>query len=126
MDIVYPHFVDEAYEVKHNPSHRWFYKKGMTQDDAVVFKLFDSLRSEATGESSPCCVIRMFAHLCSVSSFCVHRPVSAVGHAEACQHRGQGHRPWIVKLVTGEMQRPIRSPAVTFLTYFVSFLTPPR
>ncbi|KAK4153512.1 hypothetical protein C8A00DRAFT_43574 [Chaetomidium leptoderma] len=48
MDIVYPHFVDEAYEVKHNPSHRWFYKKGMTQEDAIVFKLHDSLRSEAT------------------------------------------------------------------------------
>ncbi|KAL2142847.1 hypothetical protein VTI28DRAFT_678 [Corynascus sepedonium] len=48
MDIVYPHFVDEAYEVKHNPSHRWFYKKGMTQEDVIVFKLFDSLGSEAT------------------------------------------------------------------------------
>ncbi|KAK4043856.1 hypothetical protein C8A01DRAFT_43232 [Parachaetomium inaequale] len=48
MDIVYPHFVDEAYEVKYNPSHRWFYKKGMTQEDVIVFKLYDSLRSEAT------------------------------------------------------------------------------
>ncbi|KAK0736476.1 hypothetical protein B0T21DRAFT_180925 [Apiosordaria backusii] len=49
MDIVYPHFVDEAYEVKHNPSHRWFYKKGMQQEDVIIFKLFDSLTSEATG-----------------------------------------------------------------------------
>ncbi|KAK4176800.1 hypothetical protein QBC36DRAFT_328522 [Triangularia setosa] len=48
MDIVYPHFVDEAYEVKHNPAHRWFYKKGMQQEDVIVFKLFDSLTSEAT------------------------------------------------------------------------------
>ncbi|KAK3365572.1 hypothetical protein B0T24DRAFT_710674 [Lasiosphaeria ovina] len=48
MDIVYPHFVDEAYEVQYNPAHRWFYKKGMEQDDVVVFKLFDSLKGEAT------------------------------------------------------------------------------
>jgi len=48
MDIVYPHFVDEAYEVRYNPSHRWFYKKGMTQEDAIVFKLYDNLESEAT------------------------------------------------------------------------------
>ena len=54
MDIVYPHFVDEAYEVKYNPSHRWFYKKGMTQEDVIVFKLYDSLRSEASGESVLC------------------------------------------------------------------------
>ncbi|KAL2123769.1 hypothetical protein VTJ04DRAFT_134 [Mycothermus thermophilus] len=48
MDIVYPHFVDEAYEVRYNPAHRWFYKKGMTQEDAIIFKLYDSLTSEAT------------------------------------------------------------------------------
>ncbi|KAK4446913.1 hypothetical protein QBC34DRAFT_144192 [Podospora aff. communis PSN243] len=48
MDIVYPHFVDEAYEVRYNPSHRWFYKKGMVQEDVIVFKLFDNLVSEAT------------------------------------------------------------------------------
>jgi hypothetical protein len=48
MDIVYPHFIDEAYEVKYNPAHRWFYKRGMTQDDVIVFKLYDSMKSEAT------------------------------------------------------------------------------
>lgn len=52
MDIVYPHFIDEAYEVKYNPSHRWFYKRGMTQDDVIVFKLYDSMKSEATGKSN--------------------------------------------------------------------------
>ncbi len=74
MDIVYPHFVDEAYEVKHNPSHRWFYKKGMTQDDVIVFKLFDSLRSEATGESPDgACLVSTVA--CSLT--CVVCPHSA-------------------------------------------------
>jgi hypothetical protein len=52
MDIVYPHFIDEAYEVKYNPAHRWFYKRGMTQDDVIVFKLYDSMKSEATGKSN--------------------------------------------------------------------------
>jgi len=50
MDIVYPHFVDEAYEVRYNPAHRWFYKKGMRQEDMIVFKLYDNLASEATGK----------------------------------------------------------------------------
>ncbi|KXX82676.1 hypothetical protein MMYC01_201102 [Madurella mycetomatis] len=48
MDLVYPHFVDEAYEVRYNPSHRWFYKRGMENDDVIVFKLYDNLGSEAT------------------------------------------------------------------------------
>lgn len=50
MDLVYPHFVDEAYEVRYNPSHRWFYKRGMEQDDVIVFKLYDNFGSEATGK----------------------------------------------------------------------------
>lgn len=49
MDIVYPHFVDEVYEVLPNPNHRWFYKKGMQQDEAIVFKLHDTSETEATG-----------------------------------------------------------------------------
>jgi hypothetical protein len=49
MDVVYPHFVDEVYEVLHNPSHRWFYKKEMGLDDAVIFKLYDTIEMEATG-----------------------------------------------------------------------------
>jgi hypothetical protein len=50
MDIVYPHFVDEAYEVRYNPAHRWFYKKAMRQEDMIAFKLYDNLASEATGK----------------------------------------------------------------------------
>jgi len=42
MDIVYPHFVDEVYEVRFNPSHRWFYKRGMGADDVAIFKLHDT------------------------------------------------------------------------------------
>ena len=42
MDIVYPHFADEVYEVKYSKSHRWFYNSGMTTDDVVIFKLSDT------------------------------------------------------------------------------------
>jgi len=48
MDIVYPHFPDEAYEVLYSPTHRWFYKKGMQWDDVIIFKLGDNSDIDAT------------------------------------------------------------------------------
>jgi hypothetical protein len=90
MDIVYPHFVDEAYEVKYNPAHRWFYKKGMTQEDVIVFKLYDSLRSEATGESPYHRYHGYLTYNSSVPPFGVCRPFGTAGHAAASQHRSQG------------------------------------
>ena len=87
MDIVYPHFVDEAYEVKYNPSHRWFYKKGMTQEDVIVFKLYDSLRSEATGKPwARSQSETVLTDMGSVPAFGICRPLGTVGHAEACEH----------------------------------------
>lgn len=41
-DIVFPHYCDEGYELRYNPSHRWYYKKNMTQDDMIAMKMFDS------------------------------------------------------------------------------------
>ncbi|KAK0725843.1 hypothetical protein B0H67DRAFT_141912 [Lasiosphaeris hirsuta] len=46
MDIVYPHFADEVYEVKYNKSHRWFYNKRMKTDDVAIFKLHDTHSKE--------------------------------------------------------------------------------
>ena len=46
-DVLFPHFCDEAYEVKYNPRHHWYYKKGMSADETVVFKLYDSKETEA-------------------------------------------------------------------------------
>ncbi|KAK4163004.1 hypothetical protein QBC43DRAFT_320356 [Cladorrhinum sp. PSN259] len=46
-DVVFPHYCDEGYELRHNPAHRWFYKQRMTIDDVIMFKLYDSL-PEAT------------------------------------------------------------------------------
>ena len=49
MDIVYPHFADEVYEVRFNKSHRWFYKQGMKTDDVAIFNLHDT-HSKDTGK----------------------------------------------------------------------------
>lgn len=51
IDIVYPHFSEEGYELKYNPAHQWFYKKGMSKDEAVVFKLGDNLSTAAQCKS---------------------------------------------------------------------------
>lgn len=51
IDIVYPHFSEEGYELTYSPTHRWFYKKGMSKDDAVLFKLGDNLTTAA--QSTP-------------------------------------------------------------------------
>lgn len=41
-DIIFPHYLDEAYEVRYNADQRWFYKQGMTDEDVIVFKLSDT------------------------------------------------------------------------------------
>jgi hypothetical protein len=50
-DIVFPHYLDEAYEVLHNPNHRWFYRQGMSDGDVILFKLADSAKDVAACES---------------------------------------------------------------------------
>jgi hypothetical protein len=47
-DIVFPHYLDEAYEVLYNSTHRWFYKQGMKDGDVILFKLADSADNIAT------------------------------------------------------------------------------
>jgi hypothetical protein len=39
----YPDRVGETYQLAHNPGHRWFYFPQMRRDEAVVFKVYDSL-----------------------------------------------------------------------------------
>jgi hypothetical protein len=41
-DLVYPDRVGETYSVKYNPDHRWFYVPGMTVDEVLLLKCFDS------------------------------------------------------------------------------------
>jgi hypothetical protein len=39
----YPHRVGQTYRLKYSPRHRWFYFPEMRRDEAIVFKVFDSL-----------------------------------------------------------------------------------
>ena len=55
--MVFPHYCDEAYEVKHSPTHRWFYKKDMEWDDVLLFKLGDNLETVAPRKSGPTSVL---------------------------------------------------------------------
>jgi hypothetical protein len=41
-DLVYPNRVGETYSVKYYPDHQWFYVPGMTVDEALLLKCFDS------------------------------------------------------------------------------------
>ena len=40
----YPNRVGQTYRLKYSPAHRWFYVPEMWRDEAIVFKVFDSLK----------------------------------------------------------------------------------
>ena len=40
----YANRVGQTYAVKYNPDHKWFYFPRMRRDEAIVFKVFDSLK----------------------------------------------------------------------------------
>jgi hypothetical protein len=40
----YPHRVGQTYRLKFNPRHRWFYFSRMRRDEALVFKVYDSVK----------------------------------------------------------------------------------
>ena len=40
----YPNRVGQTYRLKYNSAHRWFYFPQMRRDEAIVFKVFDSLK----------------------------------------------------------------------------------
>lgn len=39
----YPNRVGQTYRLRYNPGHRWFYFPEMRRDEAIVFKVYDSL-----------------------------------------------------------------------------------
>jgi hypothetical protein len=47
VDLVYPERVGEIYELAHNPAHRWFTFPGMTPDEALLIKGYDSAEDRA-------------------------------------------------------------------------------
>jgi hypothetical protein len=40
----YPHRVGQTYRLKYNPRHRWYYFPQMRREEAIVFKVYDSLK----------------------------------------------------------------------------------
>ncbi len=40
----YPHRVGETYQIKHNANHQWYYFPRMRRDEALVFKVYESLK----------------------------------------------------------------------------------
>ncbi|QKX60517.1 uncharacterized protein TRUGW13939_07662 [Talaromyces rugulosus] len=42
IDVVYPHYAEESFEIRHSLSHQWFWKSGMKHDDIMLIKLFDN------------------------------------------------------------------------------------
>lgn len=40
----YPHRIGQTYRVAYNPKHMWYYLPRMRRDEAIVFKVYDSLK----------------------------------------------------------------------------------
>jgi hypothetical protein len=40
----YPNRVGQTYAIVYNPSHKWFFFPRMRPDEAIVFKVYDSLK----------------------------------------------------------------------------------
>ena len=40
----YPNRVGQTYAITYNPNHKWFYFPHMRRDEAIVFKVFDTLK----------------------------------------------------------------------------------
>jgi hypothetical protein len=55
--MVYPHFSEEGYEVLYSSTHRWFFKRGMSTNEVVIFNLDDTLTTAAKCKSSRCKLI---------------------------------------------------------------------
>ncbi|EIW75995.1 hypothetical protein CONPUDRAFT_158774 [Coniophora puteana RWD-64-598 SS2] len=51
--LVYPDREGETYGVTYNPNHRWHYLRGMTPDELVLIKCFDSLQDGSVARLTP-------------------------------------------------------------------------
>ncbi|KAL3459276.1 hypothetical protein BJX64DRAFT_291390 [Aspergillus heterothallicus] len=53
IDVVYPHYAEESFEIRHKLTHQWFYKSQMTPKDIMLIKLFDNKMEGNTAYYSP-------------------------------------------------------------------------
>ncbi|EIW75965.1 hypothetical protein CONPUDRAFT_85179 [Coniophora puteana RWD-64-598 SS2] len=51
--LVYPDKEGETFGVTYNPDHKWKYVKGMTQDELVLIKCFDSIQDGSVAHLTP-------------------------------------------------------------------------
>ena len=51
-DLIYPDRRGETYQVRFNPSHRWYWLPEMTPEEALLLKVYDSAR-DGTARFSP-------------------------------------------------------------------------
>ncbi len=42
VDIVFPHYAEESFEVLPAPDQRWYFRSGMTWNDIALLKVFDN------------------------------------------------------------------------------------
>lgn len=42
VGLIYPNRKGETFGVRHNKGHRWFYKYGLTPEEVILIKCFDS------------------------------------------------------------------------------------
>ncbi|KAF9078259.1 hypothetical protein BDP27DRAFT_1397303 [Rhodocollybia butyracea] len=51
--LIYPDREGETYGVKHNPGHKWKYLRGMTPEEIVLIKCFDSIQDGSVSVLTP-------------------------------------------------------------------------
>ncbi|KAF8893418.1 hypothetical protein BD779DRAFT_1506155 [Infundibulicybe gibba] len=53
LALIYPDREGETYGVKYNPNQRWTYFRGMTPDEFVLIKCFDSIQDGSVAKFTP-------------------------------------------------------------------------
>ena len=43
----YPGRIGQTYAITHNPAHRWYWFPQMRREEALVFKVYDSIKDSA-------------------------------------------------------------------------------
>lgn len=51
VDMVFPHYVGEMYQIYHKPDQKWYYLDKQTTDEVWIIKMCDSGASESNGVS---------------------------------------------------------------------------
>lgn len=44
-DVVFPHFVEESFEVQPSPRQEWYFRSNATSDEVTLLKVFDNSKT---------------------------------------------------------------------------------